>query len=89
MPAPRSHEPGDMYVRLTVNFPDHIDEAAIPLLEQALPPRKDVEIFDKNVMLDEVHLDDTDRRYTNGRSASPQEDDEMGGDEPRVQCANQ
>lgn len=85
MPAQRHHDPGDLYVRITVKFPDSLDEAAIPFLEKALPPRSDVEIFDKNTVIDEVHLDETDPRHV-GRS-SP-EDEEMG-DEPRVQCANQ
>ncbi|EEB98026.1 hypothetical protein MPER_02543, partial [Moniliophthora perniciosa FA553] len=32
MPSQRHHEPGDMYVKLTVSFPDSIPQESIPLL---------------------------------------------------------
>ncbi|KAJ7210323.1 hypothetical protein GGX14DRAFT_450466 [Mycena pura] len=86
MPSQRHHEPGDMYVKLSVRFPDSIDPAMIPMLEKALPPRNPVETFPKNIVLDEVSLDDVDTR-----SRGPMRDDAMDEDteEPRVQCANQ
>jgi DnaJ family protein A protein 2 len=85
MPSQRHHEPGDMYVKLNVTFPDSIDPDVIPLLEKALPPRKPVEMFDRNIIVDEVQLDDADTR------SRPMRDDAMDEDEgePRVQCANQ
>jgi DnaJ family protein A protein 2 len=87
MPSQRHHEPGDLYVKINVKFPDHIDLASIPLLEKALPPRNVIEKFPKNMAREEVHLDDVDSR------AKPEalQDDSMdqGQDEPRVQCANQ
>jgi DnaJ family protein A protein 2 len=87
MPSQRHHEPGDMYVKLTVHFPESIDPAAIPMLEKALAPRKPIETFAKNIVLDEVSLDDVDTRSRGGM----RDDDRMeeDGDEPRVQCANQ
>lgn len=87
MPSQRHHEPGDMYVKINITFPDAISEAAVPLLEQALPPRKPVEVFPKNIILDEVHLDDADTR-AGGMRGDPDAMDEDEG-EPRVQCANQ
>lgn len=89
MPSHRHHEPGDLYVKLNVEFPDSIDPAVIPLLEQALPPRKPVEMFEKNIELEEVNLDDAgdtrSRRNMRGEDAMDEDDD----GQPRVQCANQ
>jgi len=86
MPSLRHHEPGDMYIKLNVKFPDSIDPTAIPLLERALPPRRPLEKLEKGVILEEVHLDDTDTR-SKGRMREDAMDEDQ--DEPRVQCANQ
>lgn len=85
MPSQRHHEPGDLYVKLDVKFPESIDVGVIPLLEKALPPRKAIQKFDKNVMLEEVHLDNADTRR-GGPTDDRMDEDE---DQPRVQCANQ
>jgi DnaJ family protein A protein 2 len=88
MPSQRHHEPGDLYIKFTVKFPDHLDPAAIPLLEKALPPRKLPEKFPKNIIIEEVEVDEVDA----GSKARAMQDDPMDGDaegEPRVQCANQ
>ncbi|KAG6910877.1 hypothetical protein DXG01_006560 [Tephrocybe rancida] len=86
MPSQRHHEPGDLYVKLAVKFPESIDVGVIPLLEQALPPRNPIQTFEKNIVLEEVNLNDTDTRSRGGVT-----DDRMDEDteEPRVQCANQ
>ncbi|KAJ7694076.1 hypothetical protein B0H17DRAFT_1057696 [Mycena rosella] len=86
MPSQRHHEPGDMYVKLSVQFPESIDPAAIPMLEKALAPRKPVDTFPKNIVLDEVSLDDVDTRSRGGMREDAMDED---GEEPRVQCANQ
>ncbi|RDB24194.1 Mitochondrial protein import protein MAS5 [Hypsizygus marmoreus] len=86
MPSQRHHEPGDLYVKLDVKFPESIDLEAIPLLERALPPRKPLQTFDKNVILEEVNLDNTDTRARGGIADDRMDEDT---DEPRVQCANQ
>ncbi|KAF9002041.1 hypothetical protein BDQ17DRAFT_570901 [Cyathus striatus] len=86
MPSQRHHEPGDMYVKLNVKFPDAIDLEAIPLLERALPPRNPLPKFDKSTMLEEVTMDDADTRTRGGIHDEPMDEDH---DEPRVQCANQ
>ena len=85
MPSQRHHEPGDLYVKLDVKFPESIDVGMIPLLEQALPPRNLIQTFDKSVMLEEVHLDNADTRR-GGPADDRMDEDE---DQPRVQCANQ
>lgn len=88
MPSQRHHEPGDMFVRLAVKFPESIDPSVIPLLEKALPPRKPIEKFPKNVLIEEVEFSAVDhRRHPDMRDDAMDEDDE--GHEPRVQCANQ
>lgn len=86
MPSQRHHEPGDLYVKLSVKFPDTIDPSSIPLLERALPPRNPVEKFDKNIVIEDVTLDDVDTRTRGGIQDEPMDEDH---DEPRVQCANQ
>ena len=88
MPSQRHHEPGDLYVKFTVQFPDTIDPSKVPLLEQALPPRTPVQSFSKNIHIEEVDLEEPDV----GSRASALADDAMDEDhdgEPRVQCANQ
>lgn len=88
MPSQRHHEPGDLFVRFTVRFPDTIDPSTVSLLEQALPPRDPVKHFPKSIHLEEVDLEEPDARSR----ASAMLDDAMDEDhegEPRVQCANQ
>ncbi|KAI0075817.1 DnaJ-domain-containing protein [Panus rudis PR-1116 ss-1] len=87
MPSQRHHEYGDLFVRISVKFPDSIDPAVIPLLEQALPPRKPIETFPKTVLLEEVEMDEVDaRQRERAQGGEPMDEDEG---EPRVQCANQ
>ncbi|KAF7984077.1 hypothetical protein HWV62_17638 [Athelia sp. TMB] len=89
MPSKRHHEPGDMFVKFTVKFPEHMDPAVISHLEKALPPRNPIEKFPKSTLLEEVDLDEVDARA----GARAMQDDPMDGEysegEPRVQCANQ
>jgi DnaJ homolog subfamily A member 2 len=92
MPSQRHHEPGDLYVKLTVKFPDHMDPNVIPLLEKALPPRKPLEKFTKNVEKEEVDLVDVDSRkqeHANRMGSGDDMDTEEDGGHPGVQCANQ
>jgi DnaJ homolog subfamily A member 2 len=86
MPSQRHHEPGELYVKLSVKFPDTIDQSFISFLERALPPRNAMEKFEKNIILEEVNLDNVDSRSRGGI-----QDDSMDEDHetPRVQCANQ
>ncbi|KAF8919422.1 hypothetical protein CPB85DRAFT_1276599 [Mucidula mucida] len=87
MPSQRHHEPGDLYVKLSVKFPETIEPSALPLLEKALPSRKPVDKFEKGVVIDEVDMEDTDARQGPGGMRDDPMDEDT--DEPRVQCANQ
>jgi DnaJ family protein A protein 2 len=88
MPSQRHHEPGDLYVKVSVRFPDNIDPESISLLDRALPPRKPMEKIGKNILLEEVTMEDADNRT---RRSMHDRDESMDGDhdEARVQCANQ
>jgi DnaJ family protein A protein 2 len=84
MPSQRHHEPGNLYIKVNIKFPESIPEASIPLLERALPPRTPLDKFEKNVILEEVMLEEADA--THRTHDEPMDEDQ---DEPRVQCANQ
>jgi len=86
MPSQRHHEPGDMFIHISVKFPDHINPDSIPLLERALPPRTPIEKFPRNIVLEEVELGEVDARQ---RERAHGDDSMDTDDEPRVQCANQ
>ena len=60
MPSPRHHEPGDLFIKLAVKFPEFIAPEAIKLLEGALPPRTPIETFPTSIMQEEVELDEVD-----------------------------
>lgn len=89
MPSHRHHEPGDLYVQLTVKFPDNINPAMIPQLEAALPPRVSIAKYPKSTVLEEVEMSDMDARQQRAHAnhAEPMDEDEDG--QPRVQCAQQ
>ena len=86
MPSQRHHEPGDLYVKLHVKFPNSLDQSKLHLLESVLPPRNPVEKFSKSIALEEVELDTPDPRQRE-RAADDAMDEDEG--EPRVQCSNQ
>ena len=87
MPSIRHHEPGDMFIKIHVKFPDHIDPAVIQLLERALPPRIPLQKFDRGVTLEDVVLSDPDPRRQETRMDPDAMDEDDG--EPRVQCGQQ
>ncbi len=91
MPSVRHHEPGDLFVKLHVTFPEHIDPAIIPALERALPPRTPLPTFGRHAVIEEVSLSDLDaRQQREANAASDDRMDEDGeGGEPRVACAQQ
>jgi DnaJ family protein A protein 2 len=88
MPSRRHHDLGDLFVNMRVNFPDHLDPAVVPLLEQALPPRVPAASFSPEVVVEEVDLLDMDARQQqeHARGEAMDEDEDA---QPRVQCANQ
>ena len=87
MPSQRHHEPGDLFIKFTVKFPDHIDPESIPLLERVLPPRTPLQTFPKNIILEEVEMENVDARQRERATGGDPMDEDEG--EPRVQCANQ
>ena len=89
MPSQRHHEPGDLFVKLHVAFPERLDPNVIPLLEKALPPRKSLPKFDKNVLLEEVVLSDMDARQIREQARADTDAMEEDEGEPRVQCSQQ
>ena len=90
MPSQRHHEPGDLYIRVQVKFPDSMPLESVPLLEKALPPRRPLVQFPKNIMLEEVEVVEADARQHELADAGEAMDEDYDGDgEPRVQCANQ
>ena len=90
MPSQRHHEPGDLFIRIAVKFPESMPLDSIPLLERALPPRKPLEKFPKNVMLEEVEAVEADaRQHELADQGEAMDEDEDGEGEPRMQCANQ
>lgn len=88
MPSQRHHDHGDLFVNLRVAFPDRIDPAVVPLLEQALPPRTPAQTYPPDVVTEEVDLEDMDARQQaeHARGDAMDEDDDH---QPKVQCANQ
>lgn len=89
MPSLRHHEPGDLFVKFHVKFPDHLDSSAVSKLEKALPPRKPLEKLPKTIIVEEAELLNLDARQQREQA---NHDDAMDEDEeghPRVQCANQ
>jgi DnaJ family protein A protein 2 len=86
MPSQRHHEMGDLYVKMSIKWPEHIDPSKIHLLEQVLPPRKSLPKFPKNVVAEEVEMTDVDPRQERVMQEDAMEEDDS---EPRVQCANQ
>ncbi|KAH9056641.1 hypothetical protein EDB87DRAFT_1675964 [Lactarius vividus] len=86
MPSQRHHELGDLYLKMSIKWPEHIDPEKIHLLEQVLPPRKPLSKLPKNVLVEEVEMSDVDPRQERVMQEDSMEEDDA---EPRVQCANQ
>ena len=86
MPSQRHHEPGDLYVKLHVKFPESLDPSKLHLLESVLPARNSLEKFPKSIILEEVELDTPDPRQRERAADDAMDEDE---DQPRVQCSNQ
>jgi len=86
MPSQRHHEPGDLYVKISVKFPEFIDPTLIPMLERVLPPRKSIDIYPPGILLEDVDLDNPDQTEREKVSEDAMDQDQG---EPRVQCANQ
>jgi DnaJ family protein A protein 2 len=86
MPSHRHHEPGNLFVKLNVKFPDYIDQSVIPHLEAALPPRDPPATYGKDVMVEEVEMTELDARQQEQAQRSQDAMDEDDDEQPRVQC---
>lgn len=86
MPSKRHHELGDLYVKISIKWPEHIDPDKIKLLEQVLPARKPLPKTPKNVLVEEVEMSVVDPRQERAMQEDPMDEDEG---QPHVQCANQ
>jgi DnaJ family protein A protein 2 len=87
MPSYRHHELGDLFVRINVNFPDHLDAASFPLLEKALPKRPALPKLDPKLHFDEVTLEEPNDRQRRTATSNGDDMDEDDDDRPGVQCA--
>lgn len=88
MPSFRHHELGDLYIKIHVKFPDSIDPAVIPALESALPKRKAIKQFGKQIHVDEVTLEEpNDRQKRSATSNGDEMDEDEEDGRPGVQCA--
>ena len=86
MPSHRHHEPGSLFVKLNIKFPDFIDPTLIPHLEAALPPRDPPVKYGKEIMVEEVEMSDLDARQQEAAQKSADAMDEDDDEQPRVQC---
>lgn len=88
MPSFRHHELGDLYVRISVKFPENLDPSVIPALESALPPRLAIQKQGKHVHVDEVTLEEpNDRQKRSAASGGDDMDEDDDDGRPGVQCA--
>ncbi|KAI9510396.1 DnaJ-domain-containing protein [Russula earlei] len=86
MPSQRHHEPGDLFIKFSIKWPEHIEPTKIHLLEDVLPQRRPLPKYPKGVHIEEADMSDADPRQERAMQEESMEEDEG---EPRVQCANQ
>ena len=96
MPSYRHHDFGNLYIQFNVKFPSRLGSEEQPFtaehvqaLESILPPRVEPTPIPADAMTDDMVLEDLDptREQARVRSATEEDDEEMGGE--RVQCATQ
>ncbi|KAF8497145.1 DnaJ-domain-containing protein [Russula emetica] len=86
MPSQRHHELGDLYVKFSIKWPEHVDPSKIHLLEEVLPSRRSLPKYPRGTLVEEVEMSDVDPRQERAMQQEAMDEDEA---EPRVQCANQ
>jgi len=87
MPSQRQHEMGDLYVKFSIKWPEHIDHSKIHLLEYVLPPRRSLPEYPRSTRVKEAIIN---MSYVQRQEWMMQEESRGEGDgEPREQCANQ
>ena len=78
MPSYRHHELGDIFIGLTVTFPDSLPEEAFQHLEAALPPRPLQPKLPLGAHVEEVFMETPDPHKAR-RDDAMEEDEEGGG----------
>jgi DnaJ family protein A protein 2 len=86
MPSQRHHEMGDLYVKFSIKWPEHVDPSKIHLLEEVLPSRRSLPKYPRGILVEEAEMSDVDPRQERAMQEESMDEDEG---EPRVQCANQ
>jgi DnaJ homolog subfamily A member 2 len=86
MPSQRHHEMGDLYVKFSIKWPEHVDPSKIHLLEEVLPSRRSLPKYPRGTLVEEAEMSDVDPRQERAMQEESMDEDEG---EPRVQCANQ
>lgn len=95
MPSMRHHDFGNLYIQFDVKFPPEnfntLDK--IQMLEQILPPRREVEQPPADAMIDDFSLEAVDQGGQRRAQGATQMDDEDEDGAPqgaeRMQCATQ
>lgn len=89
MPSHRHHDHGNLYVKLTIKFPDSLTPDQLSGLETALPARRKLNKIPNKVFQEEVNLEEPSEREkmgaANAEGMEEDDEDERGG--PGVQCA--
>ena len=86
MPSQRHHEMGDLYVKFSIKWPEHIDHSKIHHLEYVLPPRRSLPKYPSTRVKEAI----INMSYVPRQEWMMQEESRGEGDvEPPVQCANQ
>ena len=95
MPSMRHHDFGNLYIQFDVKFPpaDFNTPDKIQMLEQILPPRREVEQPPADAMIEDFALENVDQggqRRAQGATHMEEDDEDgipQGGE--RMQCASQ
>lgn len=89
MPSPRHHDPGNLYIRLNVKFPETLTEEQMAGLERSLPPRRALPKPPAKLHIEEVTLQEPSERQKmqNDPDAMDEDDDDEAGPRAGVQCA--
>lgn len=89
MPSPRHHDPGNLYIRLNVKFPETLTPEQMAGLEKSLPPRRALPKPPAKLHIEEVTLQEPSERQKmqNDPDAMDEDDEDESGPRAGVQCA--
>lgn len=85
----RPYDMGNLYITFTVKFPDTIDEKHFKALETALPPRPPAPKVTKDTETVELTDFDLNQAKKSQKINNAYDEDERGGAQRGVQCAQQ